>query len=334
MLYIKQFSTQEIDLDIKRKVFYFHFKAKYKKMLMYRWMQRLILRCLLLDSTQLIYRLIWLLSPVVCNLQRPYSSFLVFSIFDELLPHNCTILAAEPVDFSERLKFFSIWSTGTGRTKWGPSLSSLDVAGATVVVRFAAVVPALLLAVAAVTATSRFVLDVVVAIGVFTETGLEVELLPVVLLGCSVVVEGWLRRNAGWFAAVVVDALESDSTERFGLFLVVCSVSVLGLVEVVASFFATSMLSFTPDAGTFWMWLSVVEEDAEESSFNSVGFGSLATSGLMGEGRDNLGWSSTGKARQLAARNANRQSFKRNKRKTHELDYVAFNLNDRHYLQF
>lgn len=77
----------------------------------------------------------------------------------------------------------------------------------------------------------------------------------------------------------------------------------------------------------------MVEEDAEESSFNSVGFGSLATSGLMGEGRDNLGWSSTGKARQLAARNANRQSFKRNKRKTHELDYVAFNLNDRHYLQ-
>lgn len=52
---------------------------------------------------------------------------------------------------------------------------------------------------------------------------------------------------------MVVDALESDSTERFGLFLVVCSVSVLGLVEVVASFFATSMLSFTPDAGTFWM---------------------------------------------------------------------------------
>lgn len=202
---------------------------------------------------------------------------------------GCCTVAAEPVDFSERLKFFSIWSTGTGRTKWGPSLSSLDVAGATVVVRFAAVVPALLLAVAAVTATSRFVLDVVVAIGVFTETGLEVELLPVVLLGCSVVVEGWLRRNAGWFAAVVVDALESDSTERFGLFLVVCSVSVLGLVEVVASFFATSMLSFTPDAGTFWMWLSVVEEDAEESSFNSVGFGSLATSGLMGEGRDNLG---------------------------------------------
>lgn len=64
------------------------------------------------------------------------------------------------------------------------------MAGATVVVRFDAVVPALLLAVAAVTATSRFVLDVVVAIGVFTETGLEVELLPVVLLGCSVVVEG------------------------------------------------------------------------------------------------------------------------------------------------